>query len=646
MNLGIQLPRITFPVSESLPPEEIAKTLRVTSGDSEEETRQLPPPDVFPGPTPAFGQGRAGQDFEKLGPYTIRRLLGQGGMGVVYLGFDEGLQRPAAIKVITAALMGSQVATDRLRSEAQAAARLQHPNIVSVYAFGEEQGVTYIAFEYVAGVDLGTHIRQSGAVPVGRALEIARQAAQGLRFATAHRIIHRDIKPANLLLLADGTVKIADFGLAKRMDHDLGLTETDMIVGSPAYMAPEQGLGESLDFRADIYSLGCTLYTALLGDTPFQASTPLAVMMMHAKEPLPEPDGLKELLDGRVVHLLRKMMAKRPEHRHASYDELIRDLDDLIIVAGGGKAPRRFAMTRGMAAAGLGVGALLLFGIFAATVIRGKSAAPATSSPAAVTDLAPRDIPAPATPAPATAQQPQLAMTIEPGLDVRETGRFLDSASRFGQLIGHANWMGAEAVLRETAHSGQVKAEDQALQDDLMLALQSVKVFQGRLSRAVQAVVPFDVPFHDGTLTVTNATLRGITVKRGTEEPKEAEWHRVPPDLLVRLADNYMAVHPPESASQGFEYVLYTTALGAPDADKRWNDFRASAASSPEIAGYDRIISRWTQAASLGQMRDHRPLQRLRDATNSGTQGNEFRARLPLRRNGAKQAERTPASQP
>lgn len=266
----------------------------------------------------------------RMGSYRLERRLGVGGMGEVYLAQDLHLNRPAAIKLIRHDFAGIPGALERLKVEAQAAARLQHPNIVAVYQFGIEGDRAFIALEYVNGRDLSKVVSQEGLMAPERALRIIRQAATALRYAAENNVLHRDIKPSNILLLDGDVVKVADFGLAKMLDSDSSLTRTDMIIGSPSYMSPEQGLGQPLDFRTDIYSLGCTLYALLMGESPYSASTPLAVMVHHASSPIPEPEQLKAPYKGRLMVLLRKMLAKRSLERHATYDQLIADIDALL----------------------------------------------------------------------------------------------------------------------------------------------------------------------------------------------------------------------------------------------------------------------------------------------------------------------------
>jgi serine/threonine protein kinase len=252
--------------------------------------------------------------------------LGKGGMGVVYSALDEHLDRPVALKVLIPEFASQENSLERLRMEARAAARLSHPHIVSVYSFGQEGRTPYIAMELVEGNDLSQEIKRNGKLPTERAIDIARQAAEALEYAARNNVIHRDIKPSNIFLTREGNVKVMDFGLAKRIDADPQLTSSGFVVGTPAYMAPEQAMGKKVDFRADIYSLGCTLYAMLAGAPPFQADTPFSVMMMHVQEEIPIPEEWRKIKKGRLAAVLQRMTEKKLEERYQSWEDVTRDL--------------------------------------------------------------------------------------------------------------------------------------------------------------------------------------------------------------------------------------------------------------------------------------------------------------------------------
>lgn len=456
----------------------------------------------------------------KLGSYRLERRLGVGGMGEVFLGTDIHLERSAAIKVIRRDFAEVPGALDRLKVEAQAAARLQHPNIVSVYQFGEEAGRYFIAFEYVPGRDLARVVDEDGPMEAMRALRIIRQAALALRYAAENKIIHRDIKPSNLILLAGDVVKVADFGLAKRLDADSKLTKTDMVVGSPSYMSPEQGLGKALDFRADIYSLGCTLFALLMGEAPYSASTPLAVMMHHANSAIPEPEKLKKAMDGKVVVLLRKMLAKRALERHASYDQLISEIDELIGPAGGAKhAPKAMTYLLHGVLPGLlilAVGLGVAWGIGQRMRQTPKPVAPMVKLPSVTTAVA-NDNPAsmiPSTPEPVAptppptpseiavaAPPPDRAMPIAEAIvegDLREAFSVAMRARDLGRLINDARWDEAETLGESIEAQSDLTAEEVATMGRLVDCIDLARVGEERFYDLMDKQTPFELKFFAG----------------------------------------------------------------------------------------------------------------------------------------------------
>ncbi|MDX2175598.1 MAG: serine/threonine-protein kinase [Candidatus Sumerlaeia bacterium] len=287
----------------------------------------MPPPD---------GDARMPSIGDRLGSYVLTGILGSGGMGRVYEAHDESLERDAAVKVISSAIASDPASRERIRIEARSAAKLHHPNIVSVFAFGEEGGASYIAMERVKGSSLQTMIASHGPMDPAKALRVVRDVAEALAYAWEHGIIHRDIKPANIMIDGRGTAKVLDFGLAKDLlSADPKLTATNTVMGTPLFMAPEQASGQPVDFRADMYSLGITLYYVVLGVVPYNATSPLAVALKHAQEDLPVPPTLEVLLKGELLRILRRMTVKRPEGRYAGYQELIADIDRVL---GGGKS--------------------------------------------------------------------------------------------------------------------------------------------------------------------------------------------------------------------------------------------------------------------------------------------------------------------
>jgi serine/threonine protein kinase len=262
----------------------------------------------------------------RLGTYRIMETLGHGGMGVVYKAQDERLDRPVALKVLSRQLTASKAFIERFQREARAAAALSHPNITVIYFIGDEDRTHYYAMEFVLGKNLAELVKEQGPFPVARALDVLRQCAHGLRAAAQSGIIHRDVKPSNVLLTPDGRVKITDFGLAKAVvGAALELTSTGVVMGTPTYMSPEQGRGGTVDHRSDIYSLGATLYHLIIGSAPFDADSPIALILKHLNEPVMFPREAK--VGDEVKGLVARMLEKEPERRFPTYDALLEAID-------------------------------------------------------------------------------------------------------------------------------------------------------------------------------------------------------------------------------------------------------------------------------------------------------------------------------
>jgi WD40 repeat protein len=268
-------------------------------------------------------------ELGRLGPYRVLQVLGAGGMGVVFRAEDTSLQRPVALKVLKPELSANADFRQRFLREARMAAQLQHDHVVTIYQAGEESGVPLVAMQLLEGESLEHRLRRDGKLPVAEVLRIGREVAAGLQAAHARGLIHRDIKPANLWLeQGSGRVKILDFGLARpATEDDSHLTQTGTVLGTPAYMAPEQAEGRPLDGRADLFSLGCVLYRLATGVPAFRGKTPLAVMKaVTTEEPPPAitvnpemPPALSEL----IQRLLAKNTSDRPTNAQGVIDMLI-----------------------------------------------------------------------------------------------------------------------------------------------------------------------------------------------------------------------------------------------------------------------------------------------------------------------------------
>jgi serine/threonine-protein kinase len=264
---------------------------------------------------------------DRIGRYRIEAELGRGGMGVVYRAHDPTLDRPVALKVLSAALVREPEFRDRFLREARALARVEHPNIVRVNDAGEDAGQPFFAMEFVEGQSVQELAEARGSFPVPEALDVVRQAAQGLDAAFAVGIIHRDIKPSNLVRDSTGRIRVLDFGLARVPSTRSDLTAAGQLLGTPHYMAPEQASGEAADHRSDIYALGATLYYLLTGTVPFDAPTPLAVLQKHISAPLPRVREKRPDVPAAVAALLERLLAKDPAARPQNYHELLALVD-------------------------------------------------------------------------------------------------------------------------------------------------------------------------------------------------------------------------------------------------------------------------------------------------------------------------------
>ena len=259
------------------------------------------------------------------GRYRIVRKLGSGGMADVYLAEDQELGRRVAIKILDGRHANDDQFIERFRREAKNAAALNHPNIVSIYDRGNAEDTYYIAMEYLDGRTLKELIVGHGQAPVRVAVEYARQILSALRFAHRHGIVHRDIKPHNVLVDGEGRVKVTDFGIARAGASQM--TETGSIVGTAQYLSPEQAKGGEVDQRSDLYSLGVVLYELLTGKTPFEGDTPVEIAMKHLSATPKPPSELRKDIPPELDMVVLRALAKDPNERYQSADEMEGDLD-------------------------------------------------------------------------------------------------------------------------------------------------------------------------------------------------------------------------------------------------------------------------------------------------------------------------------
>lgn len=305
----------TRPVTDS---QVTASQMEATAYDID---RPAPPSDAKAAHDPLIGR--------RIDHFEIRALLGEGGMGTVYLAHDLSLERPVALKILRRDLAEQEHLVARLVLEARAQARLQHPNVVTIYYIGSYEGAPYFAMEFVRGQTLADQLAETGPLPWPQALEYIIQTTRALTAALARGIVHRDIKPSNLICNGSPIagapvpdVKVADFGLAA----PLGATE-GQFVGSPFYAAPEQISGESPNHRSDIYALGVTFHELLTGSPPFQAGSLKEMLTLHRTAPRPEIPA--ESAPWRLRQLITEMMDPDPQRRPWTYEELLARLESL-----------------------------------------------------------------------------------------------------------------------------------------------------------------------------------------------------------------------------------------------------------------------------------------------------------------------------
>jgi eukaryotic-like serine/threonine-protein kinase len=252
--------------------------------------------------------------------YELGPVLGQGGMAKVHQGLDRQLGRQVAIKVLAPPFDRDREFVERFQREARAAAGLSHPNIVAVFDSGSDDGTHYIVTELVEGETLADRLRRDGPMPQAEAVAVAVDIARALAAAHERGLIHRDIKPGNVMLLPDARVKVVDFGIARAAGSDT-LTNTGVVLGSTAYLSPEQASGQPVDERADLYALGCVLYEMLTGRVPFSADTPIATMYRHVNEDPPPPSTFAPI-PSELEDIVMRALEKEPKRRFASASEL------------------------------------------------------------------------------------------------------------------------------------------------------------------------------------------------------------------------------------------------------------------------------------------------------------------------------------
>lgn len=267
---------------------------------------------------------------QMLGPYRIIEQIGMGGMATVYKAYQASVDRYVAVKVLPRQFAEDPSFLGRFEQEARTIANLEHPHILPVHDYGEQQGITYLVMRFIQAGTLKDTIADRGPLNLDEALRIMEQVGGALGYAHSRGVIHRDMKPSNVLVDARGDCFLTDFGIARIVEGTTEFTATGRILGTPAYMAPEQGMGEKADARSDIYALGIILYEMVTGKVPYEAETPLAVLMKHATAPLVPPRQIRPDLPESVERVILKALAKIPEDRFQRVEDMLSGLRQAI----------------------------------------------------------------------------------------------------------------------------------------------------------------------------------------------------------------------------------------------------------------------------------------------------------------------------
>lgn len=286
---------------------------------------------------------------KRIGRYELERELGRGGMAIVYLARDPELHRVVALKLIRKGAfpdeqMGPMI--ERFRREARALAKLNHPNIVKVLDYGDYEGSPYLVMDYLEGATL-KEVKKP--LKISTAVRLIRPVAEALDYVHRKGLLHRDVKPSNIMMTRDERIILTDFGIAKWIGDDgnqATLTGTGVGIGTPEYMAPEQGRGKGVDARSDLYSLSIVFYELITGVKPFQGETPVDVLIKQATEPVPDPREFVPTLSDSTVRFFDIALAKRPDDRYPTMSDFLRDLDGLRLTSSGGKNSVSSGQTR------------------------------------------------------------------------------------------------------------------------------------------------------------------------------------------------------------------------------------------------------------------------------------------------------------
>jgi eukaryotic-like serine/threonine-protein kinase len=261
--------------------------------------------------------------------FRLEEQIGSGGMSTVYRAYDTTLERWVAIKLMHRDTTEDPDQLERFRREARAVARLNHPHVVTVIDFGEDDGRPYIVLEFVEGETLKQRIRRLGRLPIGEAVAYAIEIGRALSAAHAERLVHRDVKPQNVLIDQEGRAKVTDFGIARSLEAH-GLTATGRVLGTTDYVSPEQALGHEVTEQSDVYSLGVVLYEMLIGAPPFKAESQVAVAMKHVQQPMPDVQRSRPDVSSALGAVVDRATAKELKNRYASAGDLVHDLEQVL----------------------------------------------------------------------------------------------------------------------------------------------------------------------------------------------------------------------------------------------------------------------------------------------------------------------------
>lgn len=267
---------------------------------------------------------------KRFGSYQIVEQIGQGGMATVFKAYQPSMDRYVAIKILPSHLTEDETFVGRFTQEARTLARLEHPHILPVYDYGEQEGITYLVMRYVKAGTLKDLIARESPLELEEAARILGQVGGAVDYGHSQGVVHRDIKPSNVLIDQHGNTFLTDFGVAKLVAETAQFTASGAIIGTPAYMSPEQSMGKPVDYRCDIYSLGVVLYELVTGRVPFEAETPLAVLLKHINDPLPPPRQIQPELPAAVERVILKATAKAPDDRFQSAQEMIDTLAEAV----------------------------------------------------------------------------------------------------------------------------------------------------------------------------------------------------------------------------------------------------------------------------------------------------------------------------